>query len=70
MLDAMSDIERLTTTATEGIRLTLGRIGALVRGVAVLAAIVGVATFATGWWVFDGSVGWLVFGGTSVSSPP
>jgi hypothetical protein len=63
MLDGMSDIDRLTVSATEGIRLTLTRIGALVRGVAVLAAIIGVATFATGWWVFDGSSGWLILGG-------
>jgi hypothetical protein len=52
-----------------GLRLTLGRVATLVRGVAVVAVLIGVATFLTGWWVFDGSIGWLVIGGLLCAIP-
>jgi len=48
---------------TEGIQLTLQRLSSLASGIALLAAVVGAATFATGWWVFDRSTTWLIIGG-------
>lgn len=47
----------------DGLQLTLRRLATLAGGIAVIAALIGLATFATGWWVFDASTGWLVVGG-------
>ena len=49
---------------SEGIQLTLNRLSSLASGVALVAAAIGVATFATGWWLFpDARVVWIVIGG-------
>ena len=47
----------------DALRLTLRRLSSLAVGIAIVAAFVGTATFATGWWVFEGSIAWLVIGG-------
>jgi hypothetical protein len=66
----MTDVERLSTQVSDAVRVTLQRLSALIMVVAVLAAVVGVATFATGWWVFDRSHGtWLVVGGILCAVP-
>lgn len=60
----MTEIDRRAGRAAEAIRGTLERLGNLIAVTALLAAIIGAATFATGWWVFDGSRGaWTVVGG-------
>jgi hypothetical protein len=65
----VTDIERLATTASSGIRRTLDRLGSLVVSVIAVAALVGLATFATGAWVFDNSAGWMVIGGIICAIP-
>jgi hypothetical protein len=62
-------VNAVAADVTSGIRLTLGRVGRLVRGVAVIAVLIGLATFLTGWWVFDGSAGWLLIGGALCALP-
>lgn len=60
----MTEIDRRAGRAADAIRGTLERLGNLMLVTALLAALVGAATFATGWWVFDGSRGaWTVVGG-------
>ncbi len=46
----------------DGLQITLRRLASLAGGLVVLAAAIGAATFATGWWVFDGSSTWFVVG--------
>ncbi len=49
---------------SDGIQLTLNRLSSLATGVAVVAAMIGAATFASGWWVFPGSrTAWIIIGG-------
>lgn len=49
---------------SDGILLTLNRLAGLATSLAMLAAVIGAATFATGWWVFPGSrTAWIVIGG-------
>lgn len=50
-------------------RSTVGRLGSLAISVILVAAVVGVATFATGAWVFDNSTGWFVIGGIICAMP-
>lgn len=47
----------------DGLQITLRRLASLVGGLVLIALVVSVATFATGWWVFHGSVTWLALGG-------
>jgi hypothetical protein len=56
-------IEQVAISASDGLRATLGRLADLVGVVTLITAVIGVATFATGMWVFDGSTGWIVVGG-------
>jgi hypothetical protein len=56
-------IERIASTASAGISRTLERLTSLAAMVLLITAVVCIATFATGWWVFDGSVGWMLVGG-------
>ena len=56
--------------AGDGLQFLLRRIASLAGGVGVIAAIVSVATFVTGWWVFKGSAGWWVIGGLVCAVPP
>jgi hypothetical protein len=65
----VADIERLTATASSGMRRTLGRLDRLALATILVTLVVGVATFVTGWWAFDGSVGWTVVGGVICIAP-
>jgi hypothetical protein len=65
----MADIDRLASRTADGIGFTLGRLASLILVVVVITAVVGVATFATGWWVFDGSTAWAVVGGLLCAVP-
>ena len=55
----------------DGLRQTLRRLASLATGVALFAAAVGLATFATGLWIFKGSgrPTWIVIGGTMCALP-
>jgi hypothetical protein len=57
-----SELDVLARTATDGLRHTFERLQALAGVIVLITAAIGLATFATGWWVFDGSTGWLVVG--------
>lgn len=49
---------------SDGLQLTLRRLASLAGGIAVVATLVGAATFATGMWIFERSRGtWAVVGG-------
>ncbi|MEX1106014.1 MAG: hypothetical protein WEB78_07435, partial [Ilumatobacteraceae bacterium] len=65
----MADIERLATTTSASMHRTVVRLGKLAAATLVVTAAVGIATFATGWWVFDGSLGWIVLGGVLCAVP-
>jgi hypothetical protein len=65
----MTDLDRAAVRVSDGIRSTLSRVSSFALGIAAVAAVIGVATFATGLWVFDGSTGWLVVGGVLCFTP-
>lgn len=65
----MADIERLATTTSAGMQRTVVRLGKLAAATLVVTAVIGLATFATGWWVFDGGIGWIVVGGALCAVP-
>lgn len=65
----MADLDRLAGEASAGLGQLLTRLGALAGVVALITAVIGLATFATGWWVFDGSTGWMVVGGLLCAAP-
>jgi hypothetical protein len=66
----MSDLERAASRTADGLRVLLSRIGGFALSAAKVAFVIGVATFATGWWVFDGSrPAWLVIGGIICVAP-
>jgi hypothetical protein len=48
--------------AGDGIQKLLRRLASLAGGLAVGAAVVGLATFVTGLWVFRGGLGWWALG--------
>jgi NAD/NADP transhydrogenase alpha subunit len=50
---------------SDGLQQTLRRLSSLAGGVAMVAAVVGLATFATGLWIFKGTgrPTWIVIGG-------
>lgn len=49
---------------SDGLLSTLRRLAGLAGGIAIVALLVGAATFATGMWIFDRSRGtWAVIGG-------
>jgi hypothetical protein len=49
---------------SDGLQLTLRRLASLAGGIAIVAAMVGAATFATGMWIFERSRGtWGIVGG-------
>lgn len=66
---AVGEVARAAERTADGLRRTLGRLAALTLVAAVFAAVVGVATFATGCWVFEGRVGWFIIGGVICSVP-
>jgi len=55
--------------AGDGIQKLLARLASLAAGLAAVAAVVGLATFATGLWVFRGGAGWWVLGGVLCAAP-
>lgn len=59
----MADLERMATSASAGITRTVHRLGKLAASIIAVTALVGLATFLTGWWVFDGSLTWVILGG-------
>ena len=66
----MADLDRVAIRISDGLRTILSRVGSLARGMAVIAALVGAATFATGLWIFDGSrPAWAVIGGVLCFAP-
>lgn len=65
----MADIERISAQAAGGMTVLLARVRSLALVVALIAGLIGLLTFATGWWVFDGSTGWLVVGGAVCFAP-
>ena len=49
---------------SDGLQLTLRRLASLAGGIAVVAALIGAATFATGMWIFERSrPTWAILGG-------
>jgi sugar (pentulose or hexulose) kinase len=66
-MDSELDVQRIT----DGLQTTLRRLASLAGGVAMVAAIVGIATFLTGLLVFDGKGRplWLVIGGVICAVP-
>jgi hypothetical protein len=66
----MADLDRVAVRVSDGLRKTLSRISSLALGIAAIAAIIGVATFATGLWIFTGSRPvWIVIGGAVCLAP-
>lgn len=60
----LDKVDRLATQATSAVGGTLGRLRSLAGGFVVGTAVIALATFLTGWWVFDRSRGtWAVVGG-------
>jgi hypothetical protein len=66
----MADLDRVATRVSDGLRSTLSRISTLALGIAAVAAVIGLATFAAGLWIFDGSrPAWIVIGGVVSFAP-
>ena len=66
----MADLDRQAIRISEGLRIILGRVGTLALGMAAMAATIGAATFATGWWIFAGSrPAWALIGGALCFAP-
>jgi len=60
----MADLEPIAIRVSDRLRNTLARVNRLALGIATVTAAIGVATFATGLWIFDGSrPTWIVLGG-------
>ncbi len=58
------ETDAVVRRVSDGLQLTLNRLSSLATGVAAIAAIIGAATFATGWWVFPNSrTAWIIIGG-------
>ncbi|MBK5332548.1 MAG: hypothetical protein JJD93_11285 [Ilumatobacteraceae bacterium] len=67
----MADLDRVAVRVSDGLRKTLSRISSLALGIAAIAAVIGVATFFTGLWIFTGSrPAWIVIGGAVCLAPP
>jgi hypothetical protein len=66
----MADLDRVAVRVSDGLRNTLSRVNTLALGIAAITAVIGLATFATGWWIFDGSRPvWIVLGGALCFGP-
>ena len=66
----MAESHSVAVRVAEGLRRILARLGSLALGVAEVAAVIGLATFATGWWVFGGSRStWIIVGGALCIAP-
>ena len=66
-MDSELDVQRIT----DGLQTTLRRLGSLAGSIAMVAGLVGVATFLTGLMVFDGAGRplWLIIGGAICAVP-
>jgi hypothetical protein len=66
----MADLDRVAVRVSDGLRKTLARVNTLALGIAGVTATIGLATFATGLWIFDGSrPTWIVVGGALCFAP-
>lgn len=66
----MAELDSVAVRVADGLRRILARLGSLALGIAEVAAVIGLATFATGWWVFDGDHStWIVVGGALCIAP-
>ncbi|HEY7625705.1 MAG TPA: hypothetical protein VH761_01510 [Ilumatobacteraceae bacterium] len=66
----MADVERTAVRVADGLRVVLSKVGSVALAAARVAVVIGIATFATGWWVFDGSrPTWIVVGGILCFAP-
>ncbi|HSB87512.1 MAG TPA: hypothetical protein VLD86_14470 [Ilumatobacteraceae bacterium] len=66
----MADLERTAVRVADGLRVVLAKVGSVALTAARVAVVIGIATFATGWWVFDGSrLTWTVVGGVLCFAP-
>jgi hypothetical protein len=66
----MADLDRVAVRVSDGLRNTLSRISSLALGIASITAVIGLATFITGLWVFDRSRPvWIVVGGALCFAP-
>jgi hypothetical protein len=66
----MADLDRVAVRVSDGLRKTLSRVNTLALGIAGITAVIGLATFATGLWIFDGSrPAWIVIGGVLCFAP-
>jgi hypothetical protein len=66
----MADLDRVAIRVSDGLRNTLSRINTLALGIAGITAMIGLATFVTGLWIFDGSrPAWIVIGGALCIAP-
>lgn len=58
------ETDAVVQRVSAGLQLTLNRLSSLATGVAVIAGVIGAATFATGWWLFpDNRTAWIIIGG-------
>jgi hypothetical protein len=58
------EVDVVSARVGAAVQLTLRRLATVAGAIAVAAGLVGLATFATGWWVFHGSrTAWAVIGG-------
>src|ERR1043165_9287417 len=68
--EVMAELEPIAVRVSDRLRNTLGRVNRLALGITVVTAAIGLATFATGLWVFAGSRStWIVIGGISCLIP-
>ena len=66
----MADLDRLAVQVSDGLRKTLSRISKLVLGVVAASALIGVATFVTGLFLFERSRSeWIAVGGAVCAAP-
>lgn len=64
----MAELERVAEQTSTALRSTLGRLSRLVRGLCVIAFVVGAATYATLLWVTDRSE-WVLLGLVICAAP-
>jgi hypothetical protein len=65
----VANVDRVSAQVAAGLSVLLGRIRALALVVAIIAGVIGLATFLTGMWVFDASTTWIIIGGIMCFAP-
>lgn len=64
------ETDAVVRRVSDGLQLTLNRLSSLATGVAMIAGVIGAATFATGWWLFpDSRTAWIIIGGVMCLIP-